>query len=611
MADPEAMSKPWQALAIAGKQVGDKYLDIFADMQSKIDATETLKAIDDFRNEQRNYINGQLNIVGKNVIDVSDLTQNEADKGKDLTTRATEWHKIMADTYANNLSNDNQRDLFYKLASKEIDSGINKVALHQAEQTRQYFTDQIEYSIDTAIKDIQENPSEDTVNRAKLKVATVVQAIYPGQNVDDYKLHALNRIDTATAAIRERERKTAEIREGIDLGVEIFKQDSTGSIEVMTDAVRAQKLSPESEKVAIEQIKELYNERKTDEDNTKKAVFDSAYNVLTKKALSGNGRLNKLSDLPPEKWAEMMAVDPKTTMQIQDKISSEQRQQTRIDKQEQRLLQADNESEIMISDDFRTRDLKKDLALGKISPAQYRNLTSMQEKLDPMKRFSVKAALSKVTSGIALNKALKAKGNEAALWKLKYGDLIKAWAYKNADDPNFDDNLNKYVEKYVLSDMVTRWFASDEADRLTKYKKAKEEVGELPQGKGSGKRPDGTSKGNGWLGVLPLTFPDKSPGVATEYSVTVGIDGKDVLIPSLVPTLTKDEISQMTTDIIPNQKKVPEPILQKAVSFAKGRIKEGKSPFVEGGKYSQSDLEFTAKKHGITVDEVKKRLGVK
>lgn len=488
MADPEAMSKPWQALAIAGKQVGDKYLDLSIKMQSKIDATETLKAIDDFRNEQRNYINGQLNIVGKNVIDVSDLTQNEADKGKDLTTRATEWHKIMADTYANNLSNDNQRDLFYKLASNEIDSGINKVALHQAEQTRQYFTDQIEYSIDTAIKDIQENPSEDTVNRAKLKVATVVQAIYPGQNVDDYKLHALNRIDTATAAIRERERKTAEIREGIDLGVEIFKQDSTGSIEVMTDAVRAQKLSPESEKVAIEQIKELYNERKTDEDNTKKAVFDSAYNVLTKKALSDNGRLNKLSDLPPAKWAEMMAVDPKTTMQIQDKISSEQRQQANINKtearaylQEQRLRQADNESEIIISDDFSTRNLKEDLALGKISAVQYRKLAAMQEKLDPVKRFSVKAALSKVTSGTAINKALGVKGNEAAIWKLKYTDLVKAWAYKNADDPNFDDNLNKYVEKYVLSDMVESWFASDETDRLAKYKKAKEVVGEMPK----------------------------------------------------------------------------------------------------------------------------------
>lgn len=488
MANPEAMSRPSLALAAAGKRVGDKYSDLFMAMKAKIDAAETLKAIDDFRNEQRNYINEQRNIVGKNVIDVSGLTQNEADKGKDLTTRATEWHQKMADTYANNLSSDDQRDIFYRLARNEIDSGINQVAIHQAVQTRQYFADQIDYRIDTAIKDIQDNPSEDTANRAKLEVATVVQAIYPGQNVDDYKLHALNRIDTATKAIMEREKKTAEIRDGINIGVSVFKQDTTGSIEKMTDAVRAQKLSPESEKVAIGQIKELYNERKIDDENKKKAVFDDAYNVLTQSALAGGGRLNRLSDLPPSKWAELMAIDPKTTMQIQDKISAEQRQQANINKaearaylQEQRLRQAENESEIIISDDFNTRNLKEDLAIGKISPVQYRKLAAMQEKLDPVKRFSVKAALSKVTSGTAINKALGVKGNEAAIWKLKYGDLIKSWAYKNADDPNFDDNLNKYVEKYVLSDMVESWFASDESDRLEKYKKAKEVVGEIPK----------------------------------------------------------------------------------------------------------------------------------
>jgi len=488
MANPEAMSRPSLALAAAGKRVGDKYSDLFVGIKAKIDAAETLKAIDDFRNEQRNYINEQRNIVGKNVIDVSGLTQNEADKGKDLTTRATEWHQKMADTYANNLSSDDQRDIFYKLARNEIDSGINQVANHQAVQTRQYFADQIDYTIDTAIKDIQDNPSEDTVNHAKLKVATVVQAIYPGQNVDDYKLHALNRIDTATQAIREREKNTAEIRDGINIGVSVFKQDTTGSIEKMTDIVRSQKLSPESEKVAIGQIKELYNERKIDDENKKKAVFDDAYNVLTQSALAGGGRLNRLNDLPPSKWAELMAIDPKTTMQIQDKISAEQRQQANINKaearaylQEQRLRQAENESEIIISDDFSTRNLKEDLALGKISAVQYRKLAAMQEKLDPVKRFSVKAALSKVTSGTAINKALGVKGNEAAIWKLKYSDLVKSWAYKNADDPNFDDNLNKYVEKYVLSDMVESWFASDESDRLEKYKKAKEVVGELPK----------------------------------------------------------------------------------------------------------------------------------
>jgi hypothetical protein len=211
MANPEAMSKPDLALAAAGKKVGDEYADLFASMQAKIDDAETIKALDDFRNEQRNYVHEQQNIVGKNVLDVSNFTQSEADKGKDLATRATEWHTKLAETYANNLQSDRQKELFLKEVRTEIDQGLNQIASHQATQTRQYFVDQINYTIDTSIKDIQDNPSEDTVNRAKLKVATVVQALYPGQNVDEYKLHALNRIDTATKAIRENNIITQEI----------------------------------------------------------------------------------------------------------------------------------------------------------------------------------------------------------------------------------------------------------------------------------------------------------------------------------------------------------------------------------------------------------------
>ena len=277
-------------------------------------------------------------------------------------------------------------------------------------------------------------------------------------------------------------------RTGMDAGVEIFKTDTTGRLEAMTDAVRAKKLDPDAEKVAVAQVKELFNERKIDDDNKKKAVFDGAYDALTKAALASGGRLNRLSDLPPTKWAEMMAIDPKTTMQIQNHISGEQQRQANLNKAdaraaayEKRLQQADNESQILLSDDFATRNLKRDLAVGDISAGQYTKLLTAQAKLDPIKRNSVKSALDKVTRGSAIDKALNVKGNEAATWKLKYGDLVKAWAYNHADDPNFDDNLSKYVEKHVLSDMVTSWFAGDEADRLDKYNKAKGVAGELPQ----------------------------------------------------------------------------------------------------------------------------------
>lgn len=310
----------------------------------------------------------------------------------------------------------------------------------------------------------------------------------PSAAQETFKLAKKDLLSDTAEKLEAKIKPAVALREGMDAGVEVFKADTTGSLEKMTDAVRAKKLNADSEKVAIAQVKELFNERKIDDDNKKKAVFDGAYDVLTKTALAGGGRLNRLSDIPPAKWAEMMAIDPKTTMQIQDKISGEQRQQANINKaevraakQEQRLQQADNESALLIADDFQTRDLKKELSLGNISPPQYRNLLEMQTKLDPIKRFSVKNALAKVTSGTALDKALNVKGNEAAVWKLKYGDLVKAWAYKNADDPAFDDNLNKFVEKHVLSDMVTSWLSGDDADRQEKFQKAKAEAGELPK----------------------------------------------------------------------------------------------------------------------------------
>ena len=93
-----------------------------------------------------------------------------------------------------------------------------------------------------------------------------------------------------------------------------------------------------------------------------------------------------------------------------------------------------------------------------------------------------------------------------------------------------------------------------------------------------GKRPDSTAKGQGYLGELKL----KSGGVATEYSTqsaAVKADGKQVDFPTLVPTLTKEEIALMQSDIIPNKKPIPEPIMQKAIQHAKMRLEGGLSPF--------------------------------
>lgn len=93
-----------------------------------------------------------------------------------------------------------------------------------------------------------------------------------------------------------------------------------------------------------------------------------------------------------------------------------------------------------------------------------------------------------------------------------------------------------------------------------------------------GMRNDGvTPKGNGYFGPLKTANGD----VATEYTVGVGFDGKDMDIPTLVPTLTDEEVGTMINDIIPNKKNVPEAIVNKAVEHARKRLAAGRSVFAD------------------------------
>ncbi|MEX3628263.1 MAG: hypothetical protein VB138_01125 [Burkholderia sp.] len=92
---------------------------------------------------------------------------------------------------------------------------------------------------------------------------------------------------------------------------------------------------------------------------------------------------------------------------------------------------------------------------------------------------------------------------------------------------------------------------------------------------GYGSRPDGSLKGRGFLGELKR--PDG--GVMTEYSIGVEIDGKEMDIPTLVPSLTKDEINTLLT--IKDGEPVPDDIVKKAVDHAKQRLAEGKGVFAD------------------------------
>ncbi|MHC4648102.1 MAG: hypothetical protein ACYTBJ_21795, partial [Planctomycetota bacterium] len=87
-----------------------------------------------------------------------------------------------------------------------------------------------------------------------------------------------------------------------------------------------------------------------------------------------------------------------------------------------------------------------------------------------------------------------------------------------------------------------------------------------------GLREDGTRKGSGFLGEIPTPSGD----VMTELSIGVNFDGKERLIPLIVPTLTREEISALASGAEPTREMVG-----KAVQHARQRISSGQSVFKE------------------------------
>ena len=95
---------------------------------------------------------------------------------------------------------------------------------------------------------------------------------------------------------------------------------------------------------------------------------------------------------------------------------------------------------------------------------------------------------------------------------------------------------------------------------------------------GYGNREDGTRKGRGFLGELKRPDGD----VSTELSIGVDMGGgKEVEIPTLVPTLTSQERDFLLALPPGDASKIPDSIVAKAKAFAQSRISAGKSPFAD------------------------------
>ena len=81
-------------------------------------------------------------------------------------------------------------------------------------------------------------------------------------------------------------------------------------------------------------------------------------------------------------------------------------------------------------------------------------------------------------------------------------------------------------------------------------------------------------KGMGWNGVNKMT--DGSGSVMTELTTTMTLDGNDVNMPLVVPTLSESERAHLLSGAAPTQD-----IYKKAADHAVGRLGLGLSPYAD------------------------------
>ena len=156
--------------------------------------------------------------------------------------------------------------------------------------------------------------------------------------------------------------------------------------------------------------------------------------------------------------------------------------------------------------------------------------------------------------------------------------------------PDQDAELNRQTREAKV--------AFDEAREVGEARKARQERGrqQLRSGFGPGSassdqstedptmyRADGSLKSaRGYLGPVKNLVQG---GTMTEVSIGVEINGKEMEVPTMVPTLTQEEIDTLANmQIEGNAKNIPKSIKDKAIAHAKKRLAAGKSVFYVDGE---------------------------
>src|SRR5262245_38991590 len=137
-------------------------------------------------------------------------------------------------------------------------------------------------------------------------------------------------------------------------------------------------------------------------------------------------------------------------------------------------------------------------------------------------------------------------------------------------------------EKY--KEQTGRAWPAGSADPFASAPPGAKDTAPTPPPTPFGLRPDGTPKGDGFLGILKRPDGD----VSTEISIGVEFDGKQHEIPTIVPTLSASELRTLLT--LGKDQPIPKPIVDKAVAHARQRLDNGLSPFAGPGERPRHEI---------------------
>lgn len=193
-----ALMQQGQALQNVGKEMGD-IAGVLEWRKQKIEKeNDELKVIDTltkFRSEQRTKLGEFRQLMGENA-----ATGYEG---------IEKWHTEKAAEYENGLTSDYQRKLWKVRVGAEIDQGLNVASTHASEQRKAWKADTMDAVFQDILVTLDNSRGDDiTVQNSKNQMKQTLEALFPDQDMNAYRLQVFSKIDKAAAQAKAKYAET-------------------------------------------------------------------------------------------------------------------------------------------------------------------------------------------------------------------------------------------------------------------------------------------------------------------------------------------------------------------------------------------------------------------